>query len=239
MSDFHYVGEEPLNLKYKDSPQIVRLWRLGIFLKYRPLFGGKETDSDDDMAVPSFAKLPPCFSLEELKHMNQYVELKPAYDFLSSGGMNTRDLTHASCFVSLHPEAPHPILYTTLKLSDERSLKIMFDTCSSLDLIDEDVAKQCNFPLRNSEKIIFLVAGGQRIVSKMLATVTLSLTPSTTTITHFVRTVNHLKIADVILGTSFLFHENATINCAEKRVVFQTMNLCNVMIKRGEQIAYF
>ena len=119
LSDFHYVGEEPLNLKYKDSPQIVRLWRLENFLKYRPLFGGKETDSDDDTAVPRFAKLPPCFSLEELKHMNQYAELKPAYDFLSSCGMNTRDLlTHAPCFVSLHPEAPHPILYTTLKLSD-------------------------------------------------------------------------------------------------------------------------
>ena len=36
LPDFHYVGEEPLNLKYKDSPQIVRLWRLGKFLKYRP-----------------------------------------------------------------------------------------------------------------------------------------------------------------------------------------------------------
>ena len=128
------------------------MWRLGNFLKYRPLFGGKETDSDDEMAVPSFAKLPPSFSLEELKHMNQYAELKPAYDFISSGGMNTRDLTHASCFVSLHPEAPHPILYTTLKLSDERSLHVLFDTCSSLDLIDEDVAKQCNFPLRKSDK---------------------------------------------------------------------------------------
>ena len=78
LSDFHYVGEEPLNLKYKDSPQIVRLCRLGNFLKYRPLFGGKETDSDDEMAVPSFAKLAPSFSLDKLKHMNQYAELKPA-----------------------------------------------------------------------------------------------------------------------------------------------------------------
>ena len=159
LSDFHYVGEEPLNLKYKDSPQIVRLWHLGNFLKYRPLFGGKETDSDDDAAVPSFSKLPPCFSLDELKRMNQYAKLKPAYDVLSSDGMNTRNLTHVSCFVSLHPEAPHPILFTTLKLSNERSLIILFDTCSSLDLIDEDVAKQCNFPLRKSEKIIFRVAG--------------------------------------------------------------------------------
>ena len=83
LSNFHYVGEEPLNLKYKDSPQIVRLWRLGKFLKYRPLFGGKGTDSDDDAAVQSFAKLPPCFSLEELKHMIQCDELTPAYDFLS------------------------------------------------------------------------------------------------------------------------------------------------------------
>ena len=91
--------------------------------------------------------------------------------------MNTRDLTHAPCFVSLHPETP-PILYTTLKLLDERSLQILFDTCSSLDLTDEDVAKQCNFPFRKSEKIIFRVAGDQRIVSKMLATITLSLTPS-------------------------------------------------------------
>ena len=138
----------------------------GNFLKYRPLFGGKETNSDDDKAVPSFAKLPPCFSFEELKHMNQYAELKPAYGFLSSGGMNTRDLTHASCFVSLHREAPHPILHTTLRLSGERSLQVLFDTCSSLNLIDEDVAKQCNFSLQKSEKIIFRVAGGQRIVSK-------------------------------------------------------------------------
>ena len=121
----------------------------GNFLKYRPLFGGKEIDSDDEMAVPSFAKLPPSFSLDELKHINQYVELKPAYDFLSSGGMNTRDLTHAPCFVSLHPEAPHPILYTTLQLSYERSLQVLFDTCSSLDLIDESVAKNVIF---HSEK---------------------------------------------------------------------------------------
>ena len=91
----------------------------------------------------------------------------------------------------------------------------MVDTCSSLDLIDEDVAKQCNFPLKKSEKIIFRVAGGKRIVSKMIATITLSLTPSTT-ITRSVRTVKHLQVADVILGMSFLCHENATIYCADK-----------------------
>ena len=116
-------------------------------------------------------------------------------------------------------------LYTTLKLSDERSLQILFDTCSSLDLIDEDVAKPCNFPLRNSEKILFRVAGRQRIMSKMLAIVTLSLTPSTT-ITRSVRVVKHLKVADVILGMSFLCHENATINCAEKRVGFLKQRIC-------------
>ena len=100
----------------------------------------------------------------------------------------------------------------------------MFDTCSSLDLIDEDVAKQCNFPLRKSEKIVFRVAGGQRIVSKMLATVTLSLTPSTT-IARSVRVVKHLKVADAILGMSFLCHENATINNAGKRV-FSKQRMC-------------
>ena len=63
------------------------------------------------------------------------------------------------------------------------------------------------------------MAGGQRIVSKMKATITLSLTPSTT-ITRSVRIVKHLKVAGVILGMSFLCHENVTINCAEKRVVF-------------------
>ena len=31
LSDFHYVGEEPLNLKYKDSPQIVRFVAFGKF----------------------------------------------------------------------------------------------------------------------------------------------------------------------------------------------------------------
>ena len=76
-------SEEPIDSNNMDSPQIVCLWLLGKFLKYRPLFVGKEIDSDDDAAVPSFANLPPCFSVDELKHMNQYAELKPAYDFLN------------------------------------------------------------------------------------------------------------------------------------------------------------
>ena len=81
---------------------------------------------------------------------------------------------------------------------------------------------------------MFRVAGGQRIVSKMLATVTLSLTPSTT-ITRSFRTVKHLKVADVILGMSFLCHENATINCAEKRVVFPNNEFvqCNDKTRRA------
>ena len=128
--------------------------------------------------------------------------------------MNTRDLTHAPCFVSLHHEAPHPILYTTLKLSYERSLQILFDTSSSLDLMDEDVAKQCNFPVMKSEKIIFLCGRRSTNCVKMIATIKLSLTPSTT-ITRSVRMVKHLKVADVILRMLFLCHENATINCAE------------------------
>ena len=43
-------------------------------------------------------------------------------------------------------------------------VQVLFDTCSSLDLIDEDTTKRCNFPLRKSEKISFRVAGGQRVV---------------------------------------------------------------------------
>ena len=108
--------------------------------------------------------------------MNQYAELKPAYDFLSSEGVKTRDFKHKSCFISLPSEAPHPILQATLTLSNEKSLKVLFDTCSSLDLIDEDTAKRYGFPLRKSEKISFRVAGGQRVVSSMMATVTLPLT---------------------------------------------------------------
>ena len=82
------------------------------------------------------------------------------------------------------------------------------------------------------------MAGGQRIVSRMIATVTLSLTP-TKTVTRSVRTVKGLKVADVILGMPFLCHENATIDCAKKRVVFPTTNLCNVMTKQGEQIVWY
>ena len=96
--------------------------------------------------------------------MNKYAELKPAYDFLSSEGNKTRDFQHKSCFISLPLEAPHPILQTTLTLSNERRLRVLFDTCFSLDLIDEETAKRRDFPLRKSEKISFRVAGGQRVV---------------------------------------------------------------------------
>ena len=65
--------------------------KIGEFPKFRPLFGGKDTDSDDELPAQGFVKPPPSFSLDELKHMNQYVELKPAYDFLSSKGIKTRD----------------------------------------------------------------------------------------------------------------------------------------------------
>ena len=85
LRNFHYVGEESVDSKNLDSPQIVRLWRLGNFTKYRPLFAGKETYSDDDAAVPSFAKLPSRFSLNELKHTNQYGESKPTYDLCIQG----------------------------------------------------------------------------------------------------------------------------------------------------------
>ena len=55
------------------------------------------------------------------------------------------------------------------------------------------------------------------------------------TITRSVRTVKHLKVADVILGLSFLCHENATINCAEKRVVFPNNEFvqCNDKTRRA------
>ena len=71
-------------------------------------------------------------------------------------------------------------------------------------------------------------------MSKMIATTTLSLTPSTT-LTRSVRTVKHLKVVDVILGMSFLCHENATINCAEKRVIFSNNEFvqCNDKTRRA------
>ena len=109
-------------------------------------------------------------------------------------------------------------LQTTLTMSNERILQVLFDTCSSLDLIDEDTAKRCDFPLRKSEKISFRVAGGPRVVSNMMATVSLPLTP-TKNLERSVYVIKGLKVADVILGITFLCHENATINCAEKRVV--------------------
>ena len=101
----------------------------------------------------AFVEPPPSFSLAELKHMNQYAELKSAYDFLISEGVKTRD---TSCFISLPSEAPHPILQATLTMSNERSLQVLFDTCSSLDLIDEDTAKQCGFRLQKVRKSGFV-----------------------------------------------------------------------------------
>ena len=160
MKNFHYVGEESVDPKTSDS-QTICLWKIGEFSKFRPLFGGKDTD--DELPAQGFVKPPPRFSLDELKHMSQYAELKPAYDFLSFEGVKARDC-NKSCFISLPSEAPHPILQTTLTLSNERSLQVLFDTCSSLDLIDKNTAKQCGFPLRKSEKISFRVAGGQRVV---------------------------------------------------------------------------
>ena len=75
------------------------------------------------------------------------------------------------------------------------------------------------FSTPKSEKISFRVAGGQRVVSNMMATVSLPLTP-TKILERFVHVIKDIKVADVILGMTFLCHENATINCAEKRVVF-------------------
>ena len=47
--------------------------------------------------------------------------------------------------------------------------------------------------------------------------------------------VKHLKVADVILGMSFLCHENATINGAEERVVFPNNEFvqCNDKTRRA------
>ena len=115
-------------------------------------------------------------------------------------------------------------LYTTLKLSDERSLQIMFDTCSSLDLIDEDVAKQCNFPLKKVTNYISCGRRSTNCVKNDSNNYAFIDTP--TTIARSVRTVKHRKVSDVMLEMSFLCHENATINCAEKRVVFSKQRIC-------------
>ena len=88
LKDFHYVGEESTSFDTSDS-QTLYLWKIGKFSKFRPLFGGKDTDSDDELPAQGFVKPPPSFSLDELKHMNKYAELKPAYDFLSSEGNKT------------------------------------------------------------------------------------------------------------------------------------------------------
>ena len=47
--------------------------------------------------------------------------------------------------------------------------------------------------------------------------------------------IKGLKVADVILGMTFLCHENATINCAEKRVIFPDNDFvqCNDKIRRA------
>ena len=74
-----------------------------------------------------------------------------------------------------------------------------FDTCSSLDLIDEDVAIRCGFTLCPSDKMAFRVAGRKRVVSRKVAQVTLPLDDAKP-ITRTIRTVKHVRVDDVILG---------------------------------------
>ena len=57
------------------------------------------------------------------------------------------------------------------------------------------------------------------MVSSKIATVSFPLTP-TKNLERSLHVIKGLKVADVILGMTFLCHENATINCAEKRVIF-------------------
>ena len=79
---------------------------------------------------PGFQIPPPCYSMSELQHMNRYAELKLAYDFLRSGdlGFRVRHSVASACLSTLHPDAPHPILYTMVTLSNGSSPQVLFDT---------------------------------------------------------------------------------------------------------------
>ena len=163
-------GYESLGTFYTDTDSgsvsdtpTVNLWKCGTLTPCRLVYGGKESDSDDDDILPEFQIPPPYYSMSELQHMNQYAELKPAYDFLRSGdlGFRIRHSVASACLSTLHPDAPHPILYTMVTLASGTSLQVLFDTCSSLDLIDEDVAIRCGFTLCPSDKMAFRVAGGK------------------------------------------------------------------------------
>ena len=73
------------------------------------------------------------------------------------------------------------------------------------------------------------------MVSSMMANVSLPLTP-TKNLERSVHVIKCLKVADVILGMTFLCHENATINCAEKQVVFPDNDFvqCNDKERRAK-----
>ena len=88
------------------------------------------------------------------------------------------------------------------------------------------------FHSKKVRKISFRVAGGQRVVSNMMATVSFPLTKN---LERSVHVIKGLKVADVILGMTFLCHENATINCTKKRVVFPDNNFvqCNDKERRA------
>ena len=62
LKDFHYVGEESVELNKTSDSQTICLWKIGEFSKFRPLFGGKETDLDDEIPAQGFIKPPLCFS---------------------------------------------------------------------------------------------------------------------------------------------------------------------------------
>ena len=67
-----------------------------------------------------------------------------------------------------------------------------------------------------------------------MAIITLPLTPSKNA-ERPVHVIKGLKVADVILGMTFLCYENATINCAGKRVIFPNNDFvqCNEKERRA------
>ena len=75
---FSLFGYESLGTFYTDTDSVpapdshtVSLWKCGTLTPFRPVYGGKGSDSDDEDLLPGFQIPPACYSMSELQHINQ------------------------------------------------------------------------------------------------------------------------------------------------------------------------
>ena len=152
-------------------------------------------------------------SAEEYQHRNKYTDLKPAYDFLESKGK-------MHCLSSLDPTAPDSILSVPMKITDDKAaIDVLIDTCSSLDIVDEQFAIDNHYDIKSVPKQPINIAGGGRVVTSRMAYIPIPISDKCIKF-RWVYMVRNLKVATMILGMSFLRDMDATIHCGSSEIKF-------------------